>query len=115
MKDHEREFIEEEVKLPFEQVAALITTIRILAEDDDEDAKDRRIRLTYLLVLAPVIERFDKFIDSLYNGGRERAGKEEQRDMRLQKEPHRHRADARVWAQYTAHKQNPRGSLLFAR
>ena len=71
MKDHEREFIEEEIKLPFEQVAALITTIRILAEDDDEDAKDRRIRLTYLLddVAQTVKERFDKFIDSLYNGG----------------------------------------------
>ena len=72
MKNHEREFIEEEVKLPFEQVAALITTIRILAEDDEESVNDRRIRLTYLLddLTQTVKERFDKFIDSLYyNGG----------------------------------------------
>lgn len=73
MKEIDKDYLEGELIQLYKQAAALSETIVELAESEDQNEEQRRIRLTYLLddLLHDATKKFEDYVDDLYSGDEE--------------------------------------------
>ena len=73
MKEIDKDYLEGELIQLYKQAAALSEAIVELAESEDQNEEQRRIRLTYLLddLLHDATKKFEDYVDDLYSGDEE--------------------------------------------